>query len=344
MVGRNLFFNTFFNKSNQLQGEKMPVKNNLKTDIKSIITKLDHVKLEKLTQAELLQIAKLVKVDELKKELKNEIRQEKIDITERLKTFLNQKAKSINTRYIYKKAIGHFFDYTKRNNIHPLVIKAYDVDLYLNFLNTENYSANSKRLYIAAISSFYSSLNRWGDVDFNYFNGAVIPAREVRQKIEVPSDHDIEYIKQEFEEDYKATGRGATNKIRSSKIMSILIEVMEITGIRVGALNTLKFCEDGDFSGFSKGREIHGQVDLELYKKIKKSKMDFSKLKTHTIKDNFFRKIKKIYDKKKYTCHSYRHYFAVKLYTETRDIYLVKEKLGHSTITVTENYLRSLSY
>lgn len=318
------------------------VKQHPEIDISQVISKLDMVKLETLNQTELLQVAKLVKVDELKKELKNKIRQEKINLAERLETFLNQKTASVNTRYIYKKAVNHFFSYLERNNIHPLSVCAYDVDLYLNFLNTEKYSSNSRRLYIAAVSSFYSSLKRWGDVDFNYFNGCLRPAKRVEKDIHVPNADDIELIKQGFCDDFNVTGRGAINKTRSARVMRILIEIMETTGIRVGALKTLKFHDDGSFKGFSKGKKIDGSVTIELYRRIKKSRIDFSRLKKTTIQDNFARKIKELFGSILYTPHGYRHYFATKLYTETNDIYLVSRALGHSSVVITENYLKSL--
>ena len=43
-----------------------------------------------------------------------------------------------------------------------------------------------------------------------------------------------------------------------------------------------------------------------------------------------------------YSAHDFRHYFAVKFYRECRDIYAVKEALGHASIQVTEVYLSGL--
>lgn len=44
----------------------------------------------------------------------------------------------------------------------------------------------------------------------------------------------------------------------------------------------------------------------------------------------------------KYSVHDLRHFFAVSLYEQTKDIYRLKEVLGHDTIGVTEAYVRSL--
>ena len=38
--------------------------------------------------------------------------------------------------------------------------------------------------------------------------------------------------------------------------------------------------------------------------------------------------------------HSIRHTFAVRRYLQTRDIYLVKQEMGHSSVTTTEIYAK----
>ena len=42
----------------------------------------------------------------------------------------------------------------------------------------------------------------------------------------------------------------------------------------------------------------------------------------------------------KYHLHCLRHTFAVRRYLQTRDIYLVKQELGHSSVTTTEKYAK----
>ena len=43
-----------------------------------------------------------------------------------------------------------------------------------------------------------------------------------------------------------------------------------------------------------------------------------------------------------YSCHSFRHFFAVTEYKKDHDIHRVKELLDHSSIAITDRYLRSL--
>ena len=42
----------------------------------------------------------------------------------------------------------------------------------------------------------------------------------------------------------------------------------------------------------------------------------------------------------KYHLHCLRHTFAVRRYLQTRDIYLVKNELGHESVTTTEKYAK----
>ncbi len=44
----------------------------------------------------------------------------------------------------------------------------------------------------------------------------------------------------------------------------------------------------------------------------------------------------------RHSCHDLRHAFAVRIYGETHDVYLVEKALGHANVGVTETYLRSL--
>jgi site-specific recombinase XerD len=43
-----------------------------------------------------------------------------------------------------------------------------------------------------------------------------------------------------------------------------------------------------------------------------------------------------------YSCHDFRHYFAVKEYTENKDIFKLSKLLNHKNIAVTQEYLESL--
>jgi len=43
-----------------------------------------------------------------------------------------------------------------------------------------------------------------------------------------------------------------------------------------------------------------------------------------------------------FSCHDFRHFFAVQEYKKDRDILRVSKLLNHANISITQNYLRSL--
>jgi integrase len=43
-----------------------------------------------------------------------------------------------------------------------------------------------------------------------------------------------------------------------------------------------------------------------------------------------------------YSCHDFRHYFAVQEYKKDKDIVRVSKLLNHSNVSITQNYLRGL--
>ena len=45
-------------------------------------------------------------------------------------------------------------------------------------------------------------------------------------------------------------------------------------------------------------------------------------------------------DDTKYHLHCLRHTYAVRRYLQTRDIYLVKQEMGHASVTTTEVYAK----
>jgi len=43
-----------------------------------------------------------------------------------------------------------------------------------------------------------------------------------------------------------------------------------------------------------------------------------------------------------YSCHDFRHYFAINEYKKDRDIVRVSKLLNHANVSITQNYLRGL--
>ena len=72
----------------------------------------------------------------------------------------------------------------------------------------------------------------------------------------------------------------------------------------------------------------------------------FDGLKASKVADRFPYLLAKLHDegrvRARYSVHDLRHAFAVRPYTERKDIYAVEKALRHASVGVTGGYLRSL--
>ncbi len=138
---------------------------------------------------------------------------------------------------------------------------------------------------------------------------------------------------------------------RSARKLKAACHVMGEYGLRIGDVLTMRLEEGGRFSYRQKGgltcqndlRPITEMVFTEAglnreepFKRIGRAGIQIavSRLTVEMAGRGVIRH--------PYSCHDFRHYYAVKLYRETRDIYMVKEALGHASVTVTETYLAGM--
>lgn len=74
---------------------------------------------------------------------------------------------------------------------------------------------------------------------------------------------------------------------------------------------------------------------VEMYKQVKERGLS-----EYYITHEFKRIVRKAGLSEEFTFHSLRHTFAVRHWLQHSDIYLTKQILGHSSVTVTEMYTR----
>jgi integrase len=114
----------------------------------------------------------------------------------------------------------------------------------------------------------------------------------------------------------------------------------------------------GKFETISKGKIIRGKLPAKAIKTIEAAglslKKPFEGLVTNNLEKKVEYHVKGLYKSGKLTrldtngepiifsSHSMRHYFAVAEYSRDKDVYRLKDLLGHSNIAVTDRYLRSL--
>ena len=202
-----------------------------------------------------------------------------------------------------------------------------------DFIYSLTGSPNSKNLTVAGVSSFYSYLERRHSVIKNPVRGTKArPVKKPVREIEIPSETELFTILDSLPEMERAA-----------------VYIMSYRGLRVGALNKLKVWGN-KYQSFSKGKTIFGKFPIEVITNIKSSDLNnrtpFENLTTNALKLRIYRHTLKLYNEGKiqaaYSAHDFRHYFAVSEYQKNKDIYKLSKLLGHTNISVTETYLRSL--
>ncbi|TXJ35208.1 tyrosine-type recombinase/integrase [Brachyspira pilosicoli] len=280
-----------------------------------------------IKQANYLNILDYMKEEQLIKQIDYETEKE---------NFFKQcsKTKSNHTKRQYKNGLNKLEEYCRINNKNILFIKAREADDFITEVNSSELSNLSIRALVSSCSSFFSFLERRYPFIKNPFRGTKTrPPVKNKKRLEVPTKKEIELI---------------IKDISDPLIKMAIIFIMEC-GVRVGALSKLEI-KNNKYYSYSKGKEISWKVTDKVIKELKKNKLyietPFKNKSSEVIRNIFYRSSKRLYEQGKikasYSIHDIRHYFAVKLYKQTKDIELIRQALNHSSIAITGLYLRSL--
>lgn len=280
-----------------------------------------------IKQANYLNILDYMKEEQLIKQIDYETEKE---------NFFKQcsKTKSNHTKRQYKNGLNKLEEYCRMNNKNILFIKAREADDFITEVNSSELSNLSIRALVSSCSSFFSFLERRYPFIKNPFRGTKTrPPVKNKKRLEVPTKKEIELI---------------IKDICDPLVKTAVIFIQEC-GVRVGALSKLEI-KNNKYYSYSKGKEISWKVTDKAIKELKKNKLDietpFKNKSSEVIRNIFYRSSKRLYEQGKikasYSIHDIRHYFAVKLYKQTKDIELIRQALNHSSIAITGLYLRSL--
>ena len=284
-------------------------------------------------QANYLNILDYMKEEQLIKQIDYETEKE---------NFFKQcsKTKSNHTKRQYKNGLNKLEEYCKMNNKNILFIKAREADDFITEVNSSELSNLSVRALVSSCSSFFSFLERRYPFMKNPFRGTKTrPPVKNKKRLEVPAKKEIELI---------------IKDISDPLVKMAVIFIMEC-GVRVGALPNLEI-KNNKYYSYSKGKEVSGKVTdkvIKLLSKARRAKQNklnieapFKNKSSEVIRNIFYRSSKRLYEQGKikaaYSIHDIRHYFAVTLYKQTKDIELIRQALNHSSIAVTGIYLKSL--
>ena len=213
----------------------------------------------------------------------------------------------------------------------------------------------SIRLDIAAVSSLYSELERLskGKIRNPFLRLQTKPCKKRDGDKAVPTETELETIL-----------ANTSGQVRAA------IAVMAYRGLRIGALPELELATRSGktaFNAFTKGKAQAGVMPKEAMEAIEAAglnrKKPFADVSVDTLKMRIQRELdrlagkgliagqavtRKIHGKPKavtvsdYSCHSFRHFYAVTEYERDHDINRVRKLLNHADLNTTQVYLQSL--
>ena len=305
-------------------------------DIKEIAKKIltTSPNLSDLSEAQLKEVANWYVKKNLTEQMENLIDASKVDLNRSRMLFL-ESFDSLYTKKAYLEALKKIETFCTRKKIDFLSLTPAIADEWILEERQSERASASIRKDIAAISSFYTFLERRHSFIKNPFRGTKVrPKKTSKKRLEVPDSNSFTLI------------------VKSVSFpLSVIVELMGKTGLRAGAFETLSFYGQV-MTASTKGKILRIRVGPDIIELIDNAGLPhlhpFDEWKAYRIENLLRYYTKKLFDEGKikavYSAHDFRHYFAVSEYTKKKDIYRVSKLLGHSSIQTTQLYLRSLNF
>jgi integrase len=292
----------------------------------------DAPELAELPPRELAAVAKAVLAGKLTEELRAKVDVAGIDYEEEKRIFL-ESFPSAATREAYGRALAQLEAFARRRGRSVLELRPRDADAFIRAVEG---SAATVRLRAAGASSFYGFLERETEGRIkNPFHGTRSRPPSMRKRIlEIPSEEELSIL---------------LEAVDPHSELGAAIAVMAYRGMRVGGLPELTI-KGGRFWTRSKGKDLSGELGTAAVEVLEAAglplRAPFAGLTARKIADRMRRATRRLAAEGKleaaYSVHDLRHFFAVREYRRTKDLYRVSKLLGHASIQVTETYLRGL--
>jgi integrase len=290
--------------------------------------------LKDLTDEQLKEVSSWYLQRKLTDEMTMLVNASKLDQDENIRSFLAI-YDSLYTKKTYFAAFTRLKDFCKIKNIDFISLTPALADDWILSERQSGRAAASIRKDVAAISSFFTFLERRYDFIKNPFRGTKSrPKNKAVKKLEIPDQKDFQTV---------------INNI--PKELSVIVHLMGVTGLRAGAFEHLSIY-DNILTTETKGKEFKLSVSDFVVNLIKNNDLPlsqpFKSWKAYKIENLLRYYTEKLYSagmiKAIYSAHDFRHFFAVTEYKEHKDIYRLSRLLNHSSIQTTQNYLRSLNF
>ena len=285
-----------------------------------------------LSAEQLDRIAQVVVAQQLTNKLAAEARTAGIDWTAERLTYL-ESLNSQHTRIAYHQSIQRLEQWADYSKLNILQLTPKQADDFTYSIKAEGRAPASVRRDIAACSALYTWLSRRHEGITNPFRGSKArPKKQAKKAAAIPSQREARAILQEL-----------TGETRAAAA------VMMHRGLRVGALPSLTIRGER-FTTRSKGKDVTGELPAKALQAIRTAGLDprtpFQHLTADIIRDRIRYTTGKMHKAGKlaaaYSVHDFRHLYAVTEYHRDKDIYRLKQLLGHASIQVTEHYLQGI--
>lgn len=310
--------------------------------------------LEDLTKEQIETIVKMTYIDGLKSQFGRRVNVERVDYEVEKRRWIEG---HMNSRYTVdncRRSIRYFEAWCKKENIKPLDVSYVQADDFIEHLVLKGYAPQTVHTNVNNVSGLFTYLERRYKGIVNPFRGSRVKPKKVpKMKIVPPRPEEILRL------------------VKAAKgVVKATIAVMSYTGMRIGGLPEMKVSGDR-FYTMSKTREFSKLLPPNVREIIKKERLPigqpFKGWKKMHLSDRVRHLTGQLYDRGrlrgKFSSHDFRHAYAVELYEHgtvsglfkgikvfaqdeapiaPHDIVRVSAALGHKTITVTQEYLRSL--
>ncbi|MDR0474031.1 MAG: tyrosine-type recombinase/integrase [Treponema sp.] len=288
-----------------------------------------------LNAEQLEQIARLIMTQKLTQELTAAASLAGIDYKAERETFLNNAGRtgSKHTRRSYAADLGRMEAYAERAHISPLELTPARADDFIYSMKGEAAAATVRRT-VAACSSFFTWLERRHEGIRNPFRGTKArPAKKTEKTLAIPNSAEVKKILAAL-----------------SAYEAAAVSVMAFRGLRIGGLPGMEIT-GGRFKTWSKGKNISGELPGNALAAIQKAnapdkRRPFYGITQEALARRIEYHIGKLHQagkiKAAYSCHDFRHFYAVTEYRKDKDIHRIKKLLDHASIQVTETYFRGL--
>lgn len=289
--------------------------------------------LNDLSEEQLKEVASWYLKKKLTEEMETLVNASKVDQDKDIVLFLNQ-YDSPETRRAYIQAFKKLTAFCSRRQIDFISLNPALADEWILEERQSGRAPASVRKDVAAISSFYTFMERRYDFVRNPFRGTnARPKNKSSKKLEVPDKKDFYTVVESL-----------------PAPLNIIVKLMGLTGLRAGAFQDLNVYGN-ILRTYSKRKAVRQTVSPAVIKIFEDANITsshpFKDWKAYRIENLLKYYTNKLYESGKikaaYSAHDFRHYFAVTEYTATKDIYRVSKLLNHSSIQVTQTYLRSLN-